>query len=316
MSTNEPVNAEAPFNDPKADVILRSSDNVDFRTFRVLLSLASPVFETMFGLPQPGKNDGLPVVSISEHSRTIETLLKLLDPRCLVLLDSIDDIGQILEMSKKYDMEGVADNTRAMAKRVLLQVETNDPIRAYAVATRFQLKDEAIRAARGTLRLSMSKILDQTQGAELKYISGTQLHGLYSYHHKCGRAASALASTSTWAPHTSPSKIWFSSHSSCTTSAFLIDGSWCYPKTWWVEYMRASSAELASQPYGITVKKPELVDTALKKATACGMCRDRVFEELPKFLETYAAEVERVVSEVKADVSEKVAVILIQHGSA
>jgi hypothetical protein len=231
MSTNEPVNAEAPFNDPKADVILRSSDNVDFRTFRVLMSLASPVFETMFGLPQPGKNDGLPVVSISEHSRTIGTLLKLSDPRCLVLPDSIDDIGQILEMSKKYDMVGVADYTRVMAKRVLLQVETNDPICAYAVATHFQFK-EATRAARSTLRLSMSKILDRTQGGELKYITGTQLHSLYSYHHKCGKAASALASISTWIPlHISPSEVWFSGHSSCATGAFFINGSRYYPDT-------------------------------------------------------------------------------------
>jgi hypothetical protein len=299
MST-EPINAEAPFDDPKADVILRSSDNVDFRTFRVLLSLASPVFEAMFDLPQPGQNDGLPVVSISEHSRTIETLLKLLHPRCLVPLDSIDDIGQILEMSKKYDMEGVAEHTRVMAKRVLLHVETNDPIRAYAVAIRFQLKDEATSAARSTLRLSMSEVLDRTPGEELKYITGTQLHSLYNYHHKCGRAASALASTSAWTSDTSLSKVWFSSHSSCTTSAFLIDGSWCYPKTWWVEYMRESSAGLASQPHGVAVKRPELVDTTLKKATACNSCRDRVFKELPVFLETYAAEVERVVSGVKA----------------
>jgi hypothetical protein len=62
--------------------------------------------------------------------------------------------------------------------------------------------------------------------------------------------------------------------------------------------------------------KPELVNTTFQKASECGVCRDKVFKELPGFLETYAAKVERVVSEVKVDASEKVAVILIQHGSA
>ena len=56
MSINKPIDAGAPFDSLHADVILRSSDNIDFRTFKLLLSLASPFFEGMFEmhhLPMP-----------------------------------------------------------------------------------------------------------------------------------------------------------------------------------------------------------------------------------------------------------------------
>ena len=308
MSTNEPVNAEAPFNDRKADMILRSSDNVDFRTFKVLLSLASPVFEDMFDLPQPGPDmngegmkDGLPVVSISERSKVIEMMLKLLHPKCSLSLDSTDDILEILEMSKKYDMEGVTERARDYARRVLPRVGADDPIRAYVAASRLGLDDEVTRAAGSSLRLSISDILDQTKVTELKYITGTQLQNLYNYHHKCGRAASALTSSNTWIPpyNTTP-VIWFNNHAGCEQVGSILAAPGNYgAKVWWVEYMRDSSAALESRPHSSTVMKPELVNTALQKATACGTCRENVFRQLPAFLETYAAEVERVVSEVR-----------------
>src|SRR5882762_6419961 len=46
--------AKPPFHDPtNADIILRSCDNHDFYVYKLILSLASPVFKVMFGLPQP-----------------------------------------------------------------------------------------------------------------------------------------------------------------------------------------------------------------------------------------------------------------------
>ncbi|KZP05265.1 hypothetical protein FIBSPDRAFT_680381, partial [Athelia psychrophila] len=47
----------AAFDDHKADVILRSSNNVDFRCYKVLLSFASTFFDGMFSLPQPNGAD-------------------------------------------------------------------------------------------------------------------------------------------------------------------------------------------------------------------------------------------------------------------
>ena len=69
-------------NSPTADIVLRSGGPkaVDFRAHRAILSIASPVFETMFSLPQPGTEKSLPVCDMSEDAKTLEVLLRLIYP--------------------------------------------------------------------------------------------------------------------------------------------------------------------------------------------------------------------------------------------
>ncbi|OBZ74922.1 hypothetical protein A0H81_05181 [Grifola frondosa] len=45
--------ASSPFDRADADIILRSSDGVDFRAHKTLLALSSPLFDGMFNVPQP-----------------------------------------------------------------------------------------------------------------------------------------------------------------------------------------------------------------------------------------------------------------------
>ncbi|OCH96702.1 hypothetical protein OBBRIDRAFT_718223, partial [Obba rivulosa] len=60
------------------DTIVYSSDGIDFQLFKLLLSLASPVFKDMVAIPLADTSaespheirDGLPIVPISEESRT------------------------------------------------------------------------------------------------------------------------------------------------------------------------------------------------------------------------------------------------------
>ena len=47
-SNSSPTLAKAAFDDPRADVILQSSDGVYFRVFQTILSLMSPVFVDKF----------------------------------------------------------------------------------------------------------------------------------------------------------------------------------------------------------------------------------------------------------------------------
>jgi hypothetical protein len=67
-----------PFDDLDADTILRSSDKVDFLVYKVILSKTSPVFKSMFSLPQPGtdtKQDSHPVIDVAENSKVLAALL-------------------------------------------------------------------------------------------------------------------------------------------------------------------------------------------------------------------------------------------------
>ncbi|KAJ7206395.1 hypothetical protein GGX14DRAFT_310226, partial [Mycena pura] len=53
---------------PDADAILRSRDGADFYIHTVILSLVSPVFETMFSLPQSPPTSAIPIIRMEEDS--------------------------------------------------------------------------------------------------------------------------------------------------------------------------------------------------------------------------------------------------------
>ncbi|KAI6010370.1 hypothetical protein PISMIDRAFT_619187 [Pisolithus microcarpus 441] len=107
--TNSPARALPPFDHVKADVILRSSDGVDFRVFRLFLSLASPSFETLFDLPQPsekdmGIKDGFPVIPVSEGSKTLDSLLRFCYPCTLAeepVIEDFREVTNVLDAAKK-----------------------------------------------------------------------------------------------------------------------------------------------------------------------------------------------------------------------
>jgi len=61
------------FNAPDTDAILRSSDGKELRVHQLILSLSSPVFQGMFGLPQPtGASPEIPRVDVPEPSDTLQ----------------------------------------------------------------------------------------------------------------------------------------------------------------------------------------------------------------------------------------------------
>ena len=79
-TTTTPATAFGPlFGDANADAILQSSDEVDFFVYRDMLSTSSPIFKTMFTLPQPTDvsetEKKRPTIKLTEDSKTIAALL-------------------------------------------------------------------------------------------------------------------------------------------------------------------------------------------------------------------------------------------------
>ncbi|KAI0255777.1 hypothetical protein BJV78DRAFT_1279018 [Lactifluus subvellereus] len=102
--------ADAPFDDARADVILRSSDGVDFRVFKIVLSLASPIFADMFSIPSPSppsgtSRDGLPVVTLSEDSKVLDLALRRCYPIQSPELVELKDVHALLEFERKYQVD-------------------------------------------------------------------------------------------------------------------------------------------------------------------------------------------------------------------
>jgi hypothetical protein len=82
-----------------ANLVIRSSDLVNFKVHKSILAMASPFFKDLLSLPQPPDSesvDGLPVVRLSEDSELLSTLVSMLYPLRPMIPDSYDKVLSLL----------------------------------------------------------------------------------------------------------------------------------------------------------------------------------------------------------------------------
>jgi hypothetical protein len=94
-----PTTSLETFDVPDANIIIRSSDLVDFRVHKSVLALASPFFRDLLSLPQPSDSesvDGLPMVELPEDSELLSCLVSFLYPVCAVIPNSYDKVLYLL----------------------------------------------------------------------------------------------------------------------------------------------------------------------------------------------------------------------------
>lgn len=193
--------ARAPFNDATADVVLRTSDRVDFRVYKLLLCLVSTFFKDMFSLPHigqggphigPGGSDGgdrasgrffVPLIEVEEDAETLEQLLRWCDPRCTPLpLTTWKDVQTITALAVKYDAPSISRRVSESLQGTALVAES--PLQAYAFAVRVSNRELAQLAAR---EASRAGIAAWEAGVDLDHISGLAYHRLLEYHLACAR---------------------------------------------------------------------------------------------------------------------------------
>ena len=103
------------FDAPDADAILRSSDGKELRVHRIILSLASPVFQGMFGLPQPTEPPSqIPSVDVPEPSGILQPFIQYLYPRSPPKVSGLAMWAALYAVADKYDAEVVVDLLRDM----------------------------------------------------------------------------------------------------------------------------------------------------------------------------------------------------------
>jgi len=192
--------ASAPFDHPDADVIIRSSDNVDFRTFRVFLSVASPVFRDMFRLPQPpaenndnDTKDGLPIVRLTEGSKTLETLFSMCYPMTLVnpvvaAPEELEDTKLLMEAALKYEVAMVEEQARTWL--IALRFLKKDPVMIYIIACQWNLEKEARVAARFAIGHAIHK---KPLEKELDMMTKREFQALLQYIVRCNAAMAKYA---------------------------------------------------------------------------------------------------------------------------
>ncbi|TFY63458.1 hypothetical protein EVG20_g6301 [Dentipellis fragilis] len=286
-----PKSFGSPFDAENADIVLRSSQWVDFRAHKLLLSLASPVFKSMLSMPQPNSPadshdyaGGLPVVRMSEDTMTLQHLLTAVYPLPVSLPGSYEDTILVLAAAQKFEMKGALSSIRtAMRASGIYDLAREKPLQIYGLAYSHGLEDEAISAAWHTLpRASLERY-----GKELCFASGSALYELTQYWHRCVTGVSELIRDS---PETSMKEVRKAHPQRPACGHRLVLD--CAPGVthtpqWWVEYWRAVEADVRSglKPCTDPVDVSDLYKTmSMHAETDCNNCKiENVMSSLKLF---------------------------------
>ena len=304
-----PQLASPPFDNPDADTILRSVDNVHFRVFRGILTTVSPFFSSMFALPQPSSPNahpqGAPIVDVSEASDTLDVFLRLCYPfPTSPTFASFDDAKRVLEAMHKFQ---VAWHSSLLTPALLPHIQ-DDPIRVYAFAVRYAFDDLALLAARQTLLLE-----DLSQWcSELRDITGEEFQRLLIYRKQAITVVSAVASSLSvfWCPSAECPVRWtWLRCIRCTihqVNCFDCDTCACRAvAVWFGTFWYQLSTMIRTTPTPAALKLPPAI-TAVRSLGAtvnCADCRGAIMEEIPRFLVLLGNEWEQAISKVSLNCS-------------
>ncbi|KAK0188628.1 hypothetical protein F5146DRAFT_1056038 [Armillaria mellea] len=260
------TNADPPFNDPEnSDLILRSSDNVDFYVHKSNLAGASTVFRDMLEVGQGMQilHASIPVAQLSEDGSGLYKFLMWcdfsLDPTQTSL--TIDDIALILSIADKYMMNGVASHVGVLLHRYIEKEPLMETMRAAAWQ---MLKSGKLRFTPSTLKA-------------LKGLPATALSHLIKYQEMCGAAAQSL----------------------------IADTGLVYICLWWLRLMKRIGDALLESPCIETLlicdgnNAPKVSGVNLADAISCKLCNkgkdaSMASEGMLKFQAELAGMVEQV----------------------
>jgi hypothetical protein len=93
--SNPTASPVKPFDIPDANLIIRSSDQVNFRVHKPVLAMASPFFKDLLSHFRPSDSefaDGLPVIQLPEDSELLNCLVSILYPVRTVIPKSYEKV--------------------------------------------------------------------------------------------------------------------------------------------------------------------------------------------------------------------------------
>ncbi|KAK0209336.1 hypothetical protein DFS33DRAFT_527004 [Desarmillaria ectypa] len=162
------------FNSPDADAILSSRDGTLYRIPSVILRRTTTFFASSYFTFGP---DSKPI-PIHEHDVVLERLLRILSGLAIPPWHIFGELEGVLSLAQTWGAKGALDIIRASITAPVFLLE---PLRVYAIATRFGWEEEARLASKHTLCLSLHE--EQHQEA-LQQISTRPLMKLFKFHRK------------------------------------------------------------------------------------------------------------------------------------
>lgn len=161
-----------------ADAILRCSDGKELRVHRVVLSLASPIFQGMFSLPQPIEPppSQIPTIDVPESSDVLEPFIQYFYPRSPPRISDLAMWEALYTVADKYNTEAVMETLREMLISRFLE---ESPVHVYALASHLGFEEEAKLASRGTLKMDLSKGFPEEDAKLMGSVACQKLYRLH-----------------------------------------------------------------------------------------------------------------------------------------
>lgn len=297
FSSSSAMRAAPPFDSKDANVVLRSSDNVDFKVHKHIIKLASPVLAAFISLapsppPPPSasrRHHMRRIVELSDPSEFLDMFLRFVYPVPEPLL-ALDDVATVLELSHKYDSSTVTSRMRTHLLRP--EFLESDPLQVYALASFAGMDDVVQIAARHTLPHPPPRPAHLT---EKRMLPGAALLRLLDYRQRCVAAATRVARIEN---ATVPWWLQLQWQRFC----FLSECGWECAKLprrtlkwrkrlhecvevpeYWIEYMNAVGTALGDTLDPAVARDRELLRQAAEKAAGCSKCAGRVVWDLQEF---------------------------------
>ncbi|KAJ8581884.1 hypothetical protein M405DRAFT_938058 [Rhizopogon salebrosus TDB-379] len=304
-----PSTAQAPFDNPDGDIILRSADGVNFHVFKLILSLASPGYQGMFMLPQDmTQTDAspIPIIPMAESSTTLESLLLLCYPAANPTFDSLDHMKAVIEAARKYGMGGAISRAGDL---VMAQFPLADSLELYALSCIFGWKKLAQTVAMQTLKI---KDLGRPSRrfAGMQDITGLDYHRLLVYHQECGAVAQAVGKSLAWLrPSSNDMQMWEHIWSTCnckhaSREIQIAAIGKLKVTSWFEEYLISSGEELVSRPCASTILESTSYGRAIVEAQECSNCQTEAIDVMDRFRTLYIGQVKKVLATVILEVDE------------
>ncbi|KAJ8519733.1 hypothetical protein ONZ45_g3333 [Pleurotus djamor] len=182
-----PKLASAPFDGPNADLILRSSDDVDFHVHKILLLMASPFFgknpETNQPLGDSTGTNNLPLISVRENSSTLDSLLRYCYPVTDPIINDISTLHNVLKAASNLNMSTVTARMENSYQALAMTEIKDFPAKAYALACHHKWGVVARQAAEASLLFKADELLTQFASVNL-LPDAKDFHQLFQYHMK------------------------------------------------------------------------------------------------------------------------------------
>lgn len=314
------------------DFVIQTNDGTMLFVHKVILQRVSPIFATLFSLPQPAEagvrsnqlqtspidleKQDLPTVNVTERKGVWDIILRILYHNNIPDI-SLQEIRAVLEGARKYELESVTNHLRHILL-CPLRTQLREAHEVYAIASLYGLSDVAQQAARDTLAVPLYELCTK----ELYDIPAYTIQRLLEYRWRCQEAARAVAAfTRTkngtgsyigklhkkieWLPRTNFTFLQCNCGTGGVSCSIKMGSEYelFSGRPYWREYMERAEQALKERPVGSTVKDPMMIIPALRAADNCMNCRQHVYLDMTAFAEFMEAAVDHAISSVRAPVA-------------